>query len=29
MLGCGLIFATVGGCEIRPMRGNIFDRKMP
>jgi hypothetical protein len=29
MLGCELIFATVGGCEIRPTRGNMFGGKMP
>jgi hypothetical protein len=29
MLGCDLIFATVGRREIRPIRGNIFGRKMP
>jgi rRNA maturation endonuclease Nob1 len=29
MLGCGLIFATVGGREICPICGNIFGRKMP
>ena len=29
MLGCDLIFATVGRREICPIRGNIFGRKMP
>jgi hypothetical protein len=29
MLGRDLIFATVGPLEIRPVRGNIFARKMP
>jgi hypothetical protein len=29
MLGRDLIFATVRDSEIRPVRGNIFARKMP
>jgi hypothetical protein len=29
MLGRDVIFATVGRREIRPVRRNIFARKMP
>jgi hypothetical protein len=29
MLGCDLIFATGGGRESHPTRGNIFGGKMP